>query len=74
MSGQALAASASVLVTETVPTQVLNPSGGQVAALMTEQAMTAILTTCVRLGVSGVACRAQAPNRCAAIPHLQRTA
>ena len=49
-------------------TQVQSPSGGQVAALMTEQAMTAILMTCARLGVSGAACRAQAPNRCAHTP------
>ena len=54
--------------------QVPSPSGGQVAALMTEQAMTATLTTCVRLEASGAVCRAQAPSRCAPMAHLQHIA
>ncbi len=43
--------------------QVRSQSGDQVAALMTELAMTATLTICGRLEASGEACRAQAPNQ-----------
>lgn len=42
--------------------QVQSRRGGQAAASMIEQAMTATLTTCGRLGAFGEACRAQAPN------------